>query len=231
MEMGFKMGFERYKNKLNKDIEDHKSELVKEIEDHKNRLLFDLQRKTHDFQLFTEKKHEKYAELYAVLYEATSLTLITTARIRTNIAYRNLIDEDLIQILESFDIFQTYKKMLYELLENNKKEELEEHIKRIKQNQELKNAYDLRLKGYNLFAESLIYLSSEVATVCKELLDEQKEYLIDYEIFICKRYAPSEKKVDIDTLDAHENKLIKLRERLLTLMKTELSIGYYEGVK
>ncbi|MGG4255509.1 hypothetical protein ABEW12_19185 [Bacillus licheniformis] len=207
-----KIGFEKYKNNLRKDIEGHK-----------NRLLLDLQRKTHDFQLFTEKKHKKYAELHSTLFEATDLVLEATDLFSISCQYKNLNNKDLKNIIESHDLGDTEKEKLYDLLDNNKKEDLDKELNEMIRQQKFKKAEDLSLQGYILFRESLIYLSDDVAKVCNEILNKQKKLLVDF-----YNYRNGLPGIDVDKLKGDTENLKKSMEKLGKSMRKELSIGYYE---
>lgn len=56
------------KNLFNRNIESYKVELTKSLKD----VEFDYQRKFEDFSLYTQKRHQIYAEIYRLIQQASS---------------------------------------------------------------------------------------------------------------------------------------------------------------
>jgi hypothetical protein len=66
------------KNFFDKNIKDHKHELTKSLKE----VEFDYQRKIHDFTLYTQKRHDIYAELYEKLFRTISEVKFSTSKMR-----------------------------------------------------------------------------------------------------------------------------------------------------
>lgn len=200
--------------------------LSRNMESFKNNLLFDSQRKVHDFQLFTTKKHETYPKLYGLLYKSTDSILNVTNWFQSYPSFVQHSKTDLENYLGKHELLETDKNRILSLWETDKQKmqkELHTHI----QSENFFEADKLRIDAYRLYSESLLYQSENVSKIGGEIVKKQRELLLDHDWYR-QEVEVKEKKEIREKIQEHKDTLDKFRQELLETMKSELTVGYYE---
>ncbi|SEM79576.1 hypothetical protein SAMN04489762_1057 [Terribacillus saccharophilus] len=200
-----KQGIQAYINLLTqKSLSNYKNELNKMARETEH----DLQRKIHDFGLYSSKRHEKYSEIYRLLQVAHSSVVKATDVVNIN-DYLKERDQNVLSLVSYM--------LKYDMAEGDidKLAELDLDFRTKKT-----TAYSLVLKKYrdiainslrdaeNYITQNELYFSSEVADLSR------KFFSITNSIFREEDF--DETYVDI----VHQN----LRRQ----MKREMAIGYYQ---
>ncbi|MGG7221302.1 hypothetical protein ACQXR1_13460 [Bacillus sp. ATD] len=207
-------------NLFNKNIESYKVELTKSLKD----VEFDYQRKFEDFSLYTQKRHQVYAELYRIIQQAL----------------REL--KDAMNILEETALPDSMsKETLYKVLVKEKfdEEEIDEILagwnfdpfktidtaRIIIDEKRIKKANNATQQAWRFFMENELYISDEIADLTQEILRAINDmYATEY---VSLKYTDGEeakwnKHIENDRFI--KGKLKEVKEQ----MKEELSIGYYK---
>jgi hypothetical protein len=200
--------------------------LSRNIEAFKNNLLFDSQRKVHDFQLFTTKKHETYPKLYGLLYKSTDSILNVTSWFQSYPSFEQHSKTDLENYLGKHELLETNKNRILSLWETDK-QKMQKELHTLIQNENFFEADKLRIDAYRLYSESLLYQSENVAKIGEEIVQKQRELLLDHDWYR-QEVEVKEKKEIREKIKEHIDTLKKLRKELLETMKSELTVGYYE---
>ncbi|OXS61513.1 hypothetical protein B1B00_09090 [Bacillus sp. DSM 27956] len=188
--------------------------------------MFDSQRKVHDFQLFTTKKHETYPKLYGLLYKSTDSILSVTSWYQEYPSFVEYSKADLEKYLGNHELLENDKNRILSLWETDK-QKMQKEIHNIIQHKKVYEADVLRVEAYKLFSESLLYQSENVATIGEKIIDNQRKLLIDHDWYR-EEVEPKERKEIRQNIKFHREHLEQLRKELLETMKTELTVGYYE---
>ncbi|MYL30727.1 hypothetical protein GLW03_12915 [Halobacillus halophilus] len=196
--------------------------LSRNIESYKNELLYDLQRKVHDFQLYSNKKHEIYAEIYKQLYLCNNEIKLVTAIYKQFEYYINYTQKELEDFLNERKVLQIEKDEIKRLFSTDKGK-MAEKIHDIIGRDKFLEVEKLRIKTYQFTCETLIYQSEEVDSLCDKITDNQAEIL---KVFNKYKVSPNKKQTldCVETLNVELDGLIKDLQRA---MQNELSIGYY----
>lgn len=206
--------------RFNKRLETHKSELQLILETNK----FDFQRKMSDFNLYTNKRHESYMNIYDMYLRADGA-------IRGLMGLRSLPDyseygrEDLEKRLRSFNLLEN---VIIDFLQkwdvatnyNDKTQlhrEINDYIKKI----EPKIAKNKLSEAKNYYLTRRIYLSEEVNNLLESLTINLSNYANGVE-FLFDSNIPFTNKQNIDLLITNDF------SQLQTQMATELQAGYYK---
>ena len=200
--------------------------LSRNIEAFKSNLLFDSQRKVHDFQLFTTKKHETYPKLYGLLYESTDSILNVTSWFQSYPSFVQYSKTDLENYLGKHELLETDKNKILTLWETDK-QKMQKELHTLIQNENFFEADKLRIDAYKLYSESLLYQSENVARICGEIVQKQRELLLEHDWYR-QEVEVKEKKEIREKIIEHKDTLNKLRNELLETMKGELTVGYYK---
>ncbi|MDZ5712796.1 hypothetical protein [Jeotgalibacillus haloalkalitolerans] len=200
--------------------------LSRNIEAFKSNLLFDSQRKVHDFQLFTTKKHETYPRLYGLLYKSTDSILNVTSWFQEYPSFVEYSKTDLENYLSKHELLEVDKNRILSLWETDK-QKMQKELHTLIQNEKFYEADQLRIDAYRLFSESLLYQSEDVKKIGEEIVKKQRELLLDHDWYR-QEVEPKERKEIRNKIKVHKDTLDKLRKELLETMKTELTVGYYE---
>ncbi|WP_440960437.1 hypothetical protein ACN6KS_21305 [Paenibacillus nitricinens] len=206
-----------------KKLEQHKHDLQLIIEQNK----FDIQRKMHDFSLYTTKRHEIYTKLY-------SLFMTAQGSVASMWGYRQIPDfakfnaEELKKYLLENDVIE--EKMIYFLnnWEFSERRETAKEIQKLYNNIEIMKARKEVIKTHNEHLYSRLYLSDTVSDICGRLSTGLRQICNDLEE-IFNDEIPNRDKVDVRRelnakLDRVSEEMIELKEH----MQKELAIGYYE---
>lgn len=207
-----------------KKLEEHKHDLQLIIEQNK----FDIQRKMHDFSLYTTKRHEMYSKLY-------SLFMTAQGSVGSMWGYRQVPD------------FSKYKleELHKYLLENNvsdekvtyymsnwdfpERRETAKEVQKLYDTLELAKAKRDAIKTHNEHLYSRLYLSEPVSNICGNISLRLRQVCDDLdEIF--NDEIPGRDRVEVRK--GITTKLDLINEEMLQLkshMQKELSIGYYEN--
>jgi hypothetical protein len=201
--------------------------LSRNIEAFKSNLLFDSQRKVHDFQLFTTKKHETYPKLYGLFYKATDSIFNVTNWYQQYPDFMEHTKTDLENYLSNHDLLEKDKGRIFYLWETDKKE-MQKELHNVIQHKKFFVADTLRLEAYQLFSETLLYQSETVAELCEKIVGEQRQLLLEHDWYR-EEVEIGEKKEIREKVQLHRERLEELRKELLEIMKEELTVGYYEN--
>ena len=207
---------------FNKQIEEHRQSLNVVTEHAK----FDLQRKLHDFTLYTAKRHEAYVELYNLLRAAADRVCNLEHQEYLNFAGYGR---------EEFEDYLRREGMKNRRIEELSNEwqsggidevnkALEEH-NYVQARTDLNDAADLYRKHYLYLSPSMCDIIGNLLKSLQKLLEECAEWYSSVHSTI----TLSSKRQDNYTL-----KVAKLQEgiesigsKLLEKMRKELSVGYY----
>ncbi|WP_066415269.1 hypothetical protein [Sutcliffiella cohnii] len=200
--------------------------LSRNIEAFKINLLFDSQRKVHDFQLFTTKKHETYPKLYGLLYKSTDSILSATNWYQEYPSFVEYSKVDLVNYLGKHELLENDKNRMLSLWETDK-QKMQKEIHNVIQHKKFYEADVLRVEAYKVFSESLLYQSENVATIGEKIVKKQRELLIDQDWYR-EEVEPKERKEIRNKINVHRDTLEEMRNELLETMKSELTVGYYE---
>ncbi|WP_233879915.1 hypothetical protein [Virgibacillus halodenitrificans] len=203
--------------------------LSRNIEEFKSNLLFDSQRKVHDFQLFTTKKHETYPKLYGLLYKSTDSILNVTNRLQSYPSFNQHSKADLENYLGKHELLETDKNRILSLWETDK-QKMQKELQTLIQNESFQEADQLRIDAYRLFSESLLYQSEEVTNIGEEIVKKQRELLLDHDWYR-QEAEPKERREIREKIQEHKDTLDRLRKELLETMKSELRVGYYGEIQ
>ena len=196
-----------------KRVEDYKYQLNTLTE----ALRFDYERKIHNFGLFTSKKHEIYMEL-------NKLLLIADGKVRGLMGLRHVPDywsfslEDIQKFIGPKNFMPSIKDKILSNWESNKRlaiDELEKYLRNI----EFHEARTAVFEAKNYFWFSQLYLSDDVISHSKKLLDRLSRLRIHYEI--PDRHQKQEK------IDQLETEITESLDNTITTMRKELGIGDY----
>lgn len=201
--------------------------LSRNIEAFKSNLLFDSQRKVHDFQLFTTKKHEIYPKLYGLLYKSTDSILNATSWLQSYPSFVQNSKTDIENFLGKHELLENDKNRILSLWETDK-QKMQKELHTLIQNENFYEADKLRINAYQFFSESLLYQSENIAIIGEKIVQKQRELLLHHDWYR-QEVEVNEKKEIREKIKAHKDSLDKLRKELLEKMKAELSVGYYEN--
>ncbi|WP_421383344.1 hypothetical protein ACOJQI_02820 [Bacillus salacetis] len=200
--------------------------LSRNIESFKSNLLFDSQRKVHDFQLFTTKKHETYPKLYGLFYKSTDSILTVTSWFQEYPSFVEYSKTDLENYLSKHELLETDKNRILSLWESDKRK-MQSELHTLIQHKMFSEADILRVDAYRLFSESLLYQSENVAEIGEKIVQKQRQLLINHDWYR-QEVEVKERKEIREQIKENKDTLEKLRRELLETMKAELTVGYYE---
>lgn len=219
----FKEELEAYKHDLQQLLELKKHELQQVSEINK----FDLQRKMSDFNLFTPKKHSIYAELYGLYLKAEEIPrgLMGIRQLPNYLAYNaNELEYSLKNLgVPEIKIHQFTEE--WDKYKSTKIEDLRAYIQFFEIHQAKIAFWEARDK----FRTSKLYLSDKVSAVCEELTKTIWHLIVDIECIFDKEFDIKEKHEYRRSFQENQKKITDLMEELLTEMKLEISIGYYQS--
>jgi hypothetical protein len=205
---------------FNKRLETHKSELQLILETNK----FDFQRKMSDFNLYTNKRHESYMNIYDMYLRADG-EIRGLMGLRSLPDYREFGREDLEKRLRSFnllenvinDFLQKWDVATSHTDKTQLHREINDYIKKI----EPKIAKNKLSEAKNYYLTRRIYLSEEVCNLLESLTTNLSNYAIGVE-FLFNGNIPFTDRQSIDLLITNDF------SQLQTKMTTELQAGYYK---
>jgi hypothetical protein len=213
----------RFDQHFAEKLESHKSELNKIIDLNK----FELQRKMHDFSLYTGKVHEVYQKMYELICiaEGNTAQSASAGSYEPNYLYMN--EEQLEHFLkETYQLHEvTYKEYVNHWNENKDKkiDDLKSFVNRVKTNRTDKSIDE----AISYFLLSKLYLSQDVDQLIDSLITDITKCMINVKIYKDPNYSPGSRMTQIENIEKYSKscreKLNKLREQ----MQTELKKGYY----
>ncbi|MFD0680368.1 MULTISPECIES: hypothetical protein [unclassified Paenibacillus] len=206
-------------NRFKEKIESHKSELQLLLENNK----FDLQRKMADFNLYTNKRHEAYMNVYDLILKADG-------HIRGLMGFKTLPDYSeygLLDIEKRLRNYNLLEKVIEDFLGKwstcigDERQYLYKEINEYLSMIEVTKAKVQLTEANNYFLFNKLYLSDEVQEILSSLITLLSNFSIGAQ-FLLENDVPFK---DATVLRAHiENYLNKLQKQ----MRVELQIGYYQ---
>ena len=166
-------------NYFKEKLEDYKHDLqliTKKVD-------FDYQRQIHDFNLFSNKKHEIYAELYSQLVNANNEVGSATS------AYRQYPDFHRYDINKVRDFLVEMNISEDEINRITARFELDKNrtVKELTAKVDFKNAQKadiVRVEATRYLLKSEIYLNEEVSNKSNEIVQQLKNLMINEELLI-----------------------------------------------
>ncbi len=208
----------RVEHKHQKAIEAYKHELNAINEQQK----FNYQRWITDFGLFTQKKHEAYAELYRLVLVADG-SLEGLYGFRQVPSFDEYTKEDMKKHLLNLNIVEGFIPQLLEGWETSR----EECIRKIREYQtmiEFQKADRARTDASNYYLLNSVYLSETVEKITTEILTLLgHQYVFDYQSRV-EHYSDETGRAERKQIK--EKKPVLIKELKATIRK-EMSVGYY----
>jgi len=213
-----KLIISRVEHKYQKAIETYKHELNAISEQQK----FNYQRWITDFSLFTQKKHEAYAELYKLLLIADG-SLESLFGFRQVPSFDEYTREDMEKYLCDYQIVEGFIPKLLEDWDTSRNscvQKIREYLTLI----DFQKADKARTEAQNYFLINSVYFSEAIEEIVSELLTLLgHQYVIDRDSRI-EHHS--------DETGRAERKSIKVKKPLLisklkATMRSEMSAGYY----
>ncbi|MEK5417321.1 hypothetical protein BSK49_19140 [Paenibacillus odorifer] len=207
-------GFQLYiKSKAEKELESYKQKLTI----HTENLKFELQRRSHDFNLYSVKRHELYPHLCKLLLIAHG-NIRALYGLRSFLSFDEFSKSDIKAYMENRKIVEGKASSILANWETNKKnavEELRSYLRILDINDAESNLIDAR--NYLLISD--IFLSKSVTAMSGEAL-EDISMVLTY-----TKYPEHGTHVERERLNEKiDSLLIALKEQ----MKKELAVSYYE---
>ncbi|WP_169083267.1 hypothetical protein [Paenibacillus sp. PL91] len=206
-------------NYFNKKLESHKHDLQIMME----HMRFDFQRKTQDFILFTNKKHEKYAKIYDLYLRAESKVRLV---LRNEFSPSKFLMYSQIELENYLRRFSLEESQLLHFLEewsrSDDKKEIADKISDFLFDLELIRSRTAFNNAKNEFLLNRIYLSAGVTLIVERLTNELNNVLFTIDFFSNNKFDNQE--------EIHNTIMASINE-LTDLMKSELGIGYYDDSK
>lgn len=208
----------RIEHKYQKAIEAFKHELNAINEQQK----FNYQRWITDFGIFTQKKHEAYAELYRLVLIADG-SLEGLLGFRQVPSYDEYTREDMKKHLLGQHIVEGFIPQLLEDWETSRDEcirKIRDYLSEI----EFQKADKARTDANNYYLLNSVYLSDAVESITAEILKLLAiQHVIDHQSRI-DHY--SDETLREERKQIKEKKPVLIRE-LKTAIRKEMSVGYY----
>ncbi|MGG4155873.1 hypothetical protein [Peribacillus muralis] len=206
---------------FNKKLESHKHDLQKITEDIK----YDYQRKIHDFSLYSNKKHEVYAELYKLLNEANIKIKIATARYREYPDFRQF--EKVEKYLKEYQVSDDTIEHVRSKWIIGRNEGVKE-FQRVVDMEKVIKADESRNKAYLYLINNELFLNDEVAVNAHDIADKLRLLVISENYKVLDGFEGTNRK---DFYDEQKEHNITIDEKLKIVkvsMQKELAIGYYQ---
>jgi len=212
-----KRNFDHY---FEKNLERHKSDLQNILELNK----FDLQRKMHDFSLYTTKKHEIYPKLYQLFLLADG-RLGELRGFQSKYDFKTLNAEQIIYILKTeYEIPEvSYQKYLTDW--DARKESFIDDFIDFMRRVEFQRANRAIIEAKNNALLYDLYLSNEVSEKLLKLSGLLRSYLVDAEHV--KDFIGPERTALAQEMAHTEEEITKLILEIKSIMQSELKKGYY----
>lgn len=203
------------------------------LEDHKHDLSllskgvdFDYQRQIHDFNLFSSKKHEVYAELYSQLVNAKNEMEIVTSNYRQYPKFKDYTVENVSEFLTGLAISQEEIDRLTGRFDLDKTNTINELTAKVDYNL-LSEANITRVKTTEYLLKSEIYLSEKVSELTHDITDNFNKLTKNENMLIEIRSAGKiNPEISSKQKKLNEQLVIQLKE-LREKMQEEISVGYY----
>lgn len=208
---------------FNKKLENHRHDLQKITEDIK----YDYQRKIHDFSLFSNKKHEVYAELYKLLNDANNKVKIATAVFRQYPNFHNQQFEKVEKYLNEYQVSDDNIEHLRSKWANGTNEGFKE-FQRVIDREKVIKADESRIKAYFYLINNELFLNDEVAKNAHDIADKLRLLVISEDLRIMDGFEGINRK-DFYNEQKEHNKTIDEKLKMVKVsMQKELAIGYYK---
>lgn len=201
-----------------KQLENHKHDLQKIMES----MRFDFQRKTQDFILFTNRKHEKYALIYDLYLRAEGKV---RGLLRIDFDIKKIARFELRQLETYLSSYKLPEDKIEDILTKwmqEDRERISSEIINLVFEAELSRSREAYSNAKNEFLLNRIYLSSGVTELIEELNKRLYNILFAINVFSNNKFQ-NEDEIHGDIM----NSIIELTR----IMKQELGVGYYEDVK
>jgi hypothetical protein len=182
----------------------------------------DIQRKIYDFNLYSSKKHEIYAELYKkVLIAHGQITGLMGFRKSINL---NFLDKSyIIEFLKNNNFNENDITELSHDWDLNRKTQVDKITKYLR-NKEINEADSKLVEANNYYLESKLYMSNKIDNISNELIDEIRKLFIIYEMANDYNYYPED---NVDKELGLKKSLEEKRILFCDSLKNELSKGDY----
>ncbi|MCA1024277.1 hypothetical protein [Halobacillus litoralis] len=211
-------------NYFKEKLEDHKHDLQllsKKVD-------FDYQRHIHDFNLFSNKKHEIYAEVYSQLVTAKNELSSATSAYRQYPDFWRYDSEKVREFLNDIGVNDEN-----EINRITSRFELDKQstVKELTVEVDAKNLYKadlVRVEATRYLSKTELYLSETVSKKADEIVQSFKELVLNEELLI--EYKDSGEGNDLNVQKEQFDKNKQLKEKLVDLkgiMQKEISVGYY----
>jgi hypothetical protein len=188
---------------------------------------FNYQRKIQDFTLYTVKKHENYVRLYELLLEAES-RILGIYGFKTEPTYQEHNEADFRRIMTEEKFPEGKIEEVFSIWKNRGKEDAIKEMKKFFRLIEIQKADNSFWLLKNHFTTSKLYLSDTIENKFNSFLSSLGSLLANYETV---EQMPFEVRREERSLIDEGTKIRKTIhpqvEDLTTLLKKELSVGYY----
>lgn len=192
---------------------------------------FDLQRKIQDFGLYTSQKHSCYIEFHKLLLEAESYVLGLYG-LKSSPTYEEYNDIDLKKLMEKEKFKNGKIEEIFGIIKSEGRdvgiEKMREYLRLI----EFQRAENSVALCKNFFLTSKLYFSTKLDKLISKFLD------VLFDLFSIYELLPKIPRDATEERQEYSKKSYKLKkdvntilEKIISQMKIELSIGYYETSK
>lgn len=207
METHFKKGLEKFKHSLDLITEGAK---------------FDYQIKLSDFNLYVQKKHAIYSELYRLLMVAEG-KISGMRGLKWLPTFEEFDEVDVVKYLEHKNVTHGEIECVRELWKTDKKgavKKIHDYLK----NEDLKEARIAFFEASNKYWVSVIYLSDGISQKSKLFIDKMGALLSHYEFPPDVSESREERKQSREECNKLKEDITKLIEEMISLMKSELTL-------
>ncbi len=184
---------------------------------------FEYQRWTTDFNLYTQKKHEAYSELYRLILIADG-ALQQLVGFREVPSFEEYDRKDMENYLKGYQVVGGHIPTLLDCWEQNRDaciEKTREYLIKI----DFQKAEQERQKAKNFYVIHTLYLSETVEKLVSEILSKLvRQFVMDRQMIV-KHYSRDDYPEQSKEIIEKKNELLG---QLKHEMRKELSVGYYE---
>lgn len=183
---------------------------------------FDFQRKIYDFNIFSSKRHEIYAELYKkiLIIQGTVLNLMG---LRESIDLMTLDKHSVREFLRINNFNEALINEAIEIWDSDRKT-IVNKIKNRLRNKEFNDADFEIIKTYNFFLESKLYLSDDIDGLSAIIISDVRSLFHIYKMSHYYQYYPDGKLEEETSLKKSIDEKVKC---LCSDLKMEISKGDY----
>lgn len=188
----------------------------------------DLQKKMQDFNLYTSKKHEKYMEYHKLLLLAES-NVNGLYGFKQEPTYEEYNDVDLRRIMKESGFPQGKIEEIFKIIYSKEREQAIKEMKKFLRLIEFQKANRAVIEAKNYYWTSKLYFSDEIDKLTINFISLLNEIYGINEMLYDWPHGDSKEKLKYSKKSRElKKKTDKLLLQIISQMKTELSIGYYE---